>query len=59
MRKEYESDSKGFKTILKKSVHYNNTRFRDVLMNIVMLSNENTLSMFVDNLDEFAMLLET
>ena len=56
---EYEANAKGFKSILKKSVHFNNNRFRDVLMNITMLSNESTLSMFVDNLDEFAMLLET
>ena len=42
-----------------KSVHYNNTRFRDVLMSITMLSKENTLPMFVENLDELSILFET
>ena len=58
MRKVNETDAKGFKTILKKSVHFTNNRFRDILMKIVKLSSESTLSMFVDNLDEFSMLLD-
>ena len=44
--------SKGFNSILHKSVHYTNTRVRDCLMNITMLSKENTLNMFTDNLIE-------
>jgi len=42
-----------------KSVHYDNTRSRDCLMNITMLSQENTLMMFTDNLIELSLLFET
>ena len=51
-------DSRGFQSILKKSVHFNNARFRDLLMEIAMLSRENTLGMFVENLEDLSILFE-
>ena len=58
-RKSEATASMGFNSILHKSVHYNNTRVRDCLMNITMLSQENTLNMFTDNLIELSILFET
>lgn len=53
-----ELDSKGFQSILRKSIHFNNARYRDLLMEITMLSEENTLSYFVENLVDFGILLD-
>ena len=59
MKNEFDNASKGYRSILHKSVNYPNTRFRDILMSTTMLSRENTLSMFVDNLNELSILFET
>ena len=42
----------GFKTIMKKSLHFESTRYRECLMVIAMLCQENSMKDFVDNLDD-------
>lgn len=51
-------DSRGFQSITKKSLHFNNARFRDILMDISRLSKENTLGNFVENLEDLSILFE-
>ena len=46
----------GFKSIQKKSLHFQNSRFREHLMDMAMLCRENAISNFVDNLDDIQIL---
>ena len=51
-------DSRGFQSICRKCIHFNNARFRDLLMEISLLSQENTIGMFVENLSDLSILFE-
>ena len=46
----------GFKSILKKSLHFQSARFRENLMEIAMHCSENSVNNFVDNLDDIIIL---
>jgi len=46
----------GFKAIPKKSLHFASSRFRESLMEISMLTQENSLSNFVDNQEDIEIL---
>ena len=46
----------GCQSILKKSVHFENSRQRDQLMQLTVLSKENTLSMYVSSIDDLSIL---
>ena len=46
----------GCQSILKKSVHFENIRQRDQLMQLTVLSKENTLSMYVSSVDDLSIL---
>ena len=50
--------NKGNKSICLKSVHKKNSdlKFRDILMEISMLSEKNSISNFVNNIDDIAIL---
>ena len=54
---EFRRDT-GFKSILKKSVYFTNQRFRDILMEILNLNENNSISLWLDNLDDFKYLVE-
>ena len=41
---------KGFKNIMKKSLYFSSTRYRECLMEIAMICLENSMKDFVDNL---------
>ena len=47
----------GCQSILKKSVHFENSRQRDQLMQLTVLSKENTLSMYVSSVIDLSILL--
>ena len=53
-----EIDSRGFQSILKKSIHFNNSRYRDILMSITLLSKENTVGMYIEDLKDLAIIFE-
>lgn len=46
----------GFKSIRNKSVHFTSSRFRENLMEISMLTQENSIIDFVQNLDDIQIL---
>ena len=46
----------GFKSILKKSLYFTNARFRESLMELAMMSRENAINNFVENLDNIKIL---
>ena len=48
----------GCQSILKKSVHYENSRQRDQLMQLTVLSKVNTLSMYVSSVDDLSILFQ-
>ena len=52
-----KNQKKEYRSILKKSIHNKSTRFRDELMNITNLSTENTIRLFIDNLEDFKKIL--
>ena len=43
----------GYKSILKKSVHKNDLWLRDTLMMLTNLSEENTIRLYIENLNDF------
>ena len=50
-------DAKGFQSILKKSLHFDSSRFRDEMLKLTSLnSSENTMGLFVDDLDDIKIL---
>ena len=51
-------DARGFQSILKKSIHYNTSRYRDMLMATTVLSKENTVGMFIENLSDLEIIFE-
>ena len=53
-----EIDSRGFQSILKKSIHFNNTRYRDILMSITLMSKENTVGMYIENLQDLSIIFD-
>jgi hypothetical protein len=53
-----EIDSRGFQSILKKSIHFNNSRYRDILMSITLMSKENTVGMYIENLQDLAIIFD-
>ena len=55
--KDFPRDT-GYKNILKKSVYFTNSRFRDILLDITILSEHNTISNWVDNLDDIKYLMK-
>ena len=57
--KSSERGDFGFKTVLKKSVHINAMRYRECLMEISMLCSENSIENFVDNLQDFTILIDS
>jgi hypothetical protein len=50
------SSDKGFKSITKKSIHFRSARFRECLMEIGMMTEENSIADFVDNLEDIEIL---
>ena len=56
--KNIEPGHKGFKSILKKSVHLPAIRFRECLMQIGMLCDENSMESFVENLCDLTKLTQ-
>ena len=48
--------SSGFRSIMKKSLHATNSRYRECLMEIAMLCDENSMNNFVDNLEDISIL---
>ena len=55
--KEFPRDT-GFKSIIKKSVYFTNIRFRDILIEILTLSEQSTIAHLVDNLDDIKRLMD-
>ena len=51
------NSDKGFKNIMKKSLHFKSTRFRECLMQIAMLCFENSTKDFVDSLGDIEILI--
>lgn len=49
----------GFKSIVKKSLHFANTRFRENLMEIAMLCRENCIATFVENQHDITLLFNS
>ena len=49
----------GFKSIQKKSLHFPSARYRESLMEIAMLCEENSVNNFVDNLDDLTVLFSS
>ena len=49
----------GFRSIQKKSVQYDNSRFRDQLIHLAVLCRENAIDSFVQNLDDMNILLSS
>ena len=54
---ENANSDKGFKNIMKKSLHFKSTRFRECLMQIAMLCFENSTKDFVDSLGDIEILI--
>lgn len=52
-----ENGKSGFKSILKKSLYFSSMRYRECLMEIAMLCEENSMENFVDNLHDFTILI--
>jgi hypothetical protein len=51
-------DCRGFQSILKKCVHFSNSRYRDLLMSITVMSKENTVGMYIENLQDLAVIFD-
>ena len=49
---QISEDHQGFKTITKKSLHFRCSRYRECLMEIAMLCEENQISNFIDNVSD-------
>ena len=54
-----EKGDTGFKSILKKSVHLNAMRYRECLMEIAMLCEENSMENFTENLHDIVILIDS
>ena len=46
----------GFKSIMKKSLHFRSARYRESLMEIAMLCQENSTNDFIENLEDIKIL---
>ena len=61
-KKSYKiaAGSKGFKSICQKSIHFKyNARYREVLMEIANKCSENTITNFVNNIDDIKILFQS
>lgn len=54
-----EGKTAGLKSITRKSLHFKSTRFHEILMEIAMMCQENSLTDFVGDLADFKVLLDS
>ena len=59
LEKEPSQGEKGFKSILMKSLHNNNSLFRENLIEMALLCGENSIDDFVDNLADLEILFNS
>ena len=52
-------EAEGFQSLLRRSLHLSNSRFKEVLMDIATWTGHNALGLFVDSLNDLEILFNS